>query len=237
MTKKGGPQSYTVITIDGPAGSGKSTVAKEVAKRLRYSYLDTGAMYRSLTLKALRDKVNLNDEQQLVALARKTTIDLKSDPQKGIVVFLDGEDVSQAIRTIEVTNNTFYVARPSRVREIMVKWQRALGRKANIVIEGRDVGTVVFPQSSFKFYLDADFEERVNRRFKELKGEGKAVDIGTLRAELKERDNKDMTRKAGPLKKAADAILINTTRLAAQQVADMIIGYIKPHILHCKMSG
>src|SRR5215212_4644102 len=144
------PKTKTVIiTIDGPAGAGKSTTAKALARRLKFSYLDTGAMYRALTLKALRTKVNLVSEEDLAALALKTKLDLKSDGDE-IKVLLDGQDVSQDIRTIEVTNNTFYAARAPKVRAIMVDWQRKIGEKNNIVVEGRDAGTVIFPNATKK---------------------------------------------------------------------------------------
>ncbi|OGX24899.1 MAG: cytidylate kinase [Omnitrophica WOR_2 bacterium RIFCSPHIGHO2_01_FULL_48_9] len=219
----------TVVTIDGPAGAGKSTVAKQLAKRLHFSYLDTGAMYRALTLKALRAKVKLEDESALVALAKKTSIDFKEDPRQGLRVLLDGEDVSEAIRQVEVTNQTFYIARAPRVREIMVDWQREIGTKHNVVVEGRDIGTVVFPQATHKFYLDANFEERARRRIKELEEKGQNVEAEKLKQELKERDTKDMTRTAGPLKKADDAVFIDSTDLTAEQVVEKMSERIKGH--------
>lgn len=215
-----------IITIDGPAGAGKSTTAKALAKKLGFAYLDTGAMYRALTFKALREKINLEAEEDLVALARRTKIDLKRDVQTGLKIFLDGEDISEAIRTLEVTNNTFYIARAAKVREIMVDWQRAIGSKENIVVEGRDIGTVVFPQATRKFYLDADFSERSLRRIKELEVKGKKVDAQKLREELQERDQKDFTRKVSPLKKADDAVVIDSTALSVDQVVEKMISYI-----------
>lgn len=215
-----------VITIDGPAGAGKSTVAKRLAQKLHFSYLDTGAMYRALTLKALRQGINLEDEDQLVILAQQTTLDLEDHPQ-GIKVFLDGEDVSQPIRTLQVTNQTFYIARAPRVREIMVKWQQLLGQKKNVVVEGRDTGTVVFPQAQYKFYLDADTEERTQRRIKDLKKQGQSVDRKDLKREIVERDQKDISRKVGPLKKANDAIFIDTTYLSIEDVVEEMLKRIK----------
>jgi len=157
-------KSTTVITIDGPAGAGKSTVAKCIAEALGYSYLDTGAMYRALTLKALQHNLEMNNEDQLVALAKKTHVDVKDGK-----VSLDGKDVSEAIRLIEITNNSFYVAQAPRVREVLVQWQRNASQNRSIVVEGRDVGTVVFPKATYKFYLDANLEERSKRRVKELR--------------------------------------------------------------------
>jgi len=217
-----------IITIDGPAGAGKSTVAKAVAGRLRFSYLDTGAMYRALTLKAMREQVPLDDEARLVALAGRTTIRLRGIPPQPTQVFLDDADVSQDIRHVEVTNNTFYIARAPRIREIMVAWQRQIGRNADLVVEGRDIGTVVFPGAEYKFYLDADFNERAGRRLRELQEKGKDVDDIRLKGELYERDRKDYTRTVGPLKKADDAVLIDSTYLTVEQVVDQILGHIRP---------
>lgn len=214
-----------VVTIDGPAGAGKSTTAKALAKRLGFFYLDTGAMYRALTLKAMRQKLNLEDEEALAALAKKTSIDLKD--QGGLRIFLDGTDVSEDIRTIEVTNNTFYIARAPKVRAIMVKWQRAIGESQSVVVEGRDVGTVVFPKAAYKFYLDADLHERSKRRIKELQAKGKAVNGRTIENEMKDRDTKDLTRRVGPLKKAADAVLIDSTFLTVEETAVKMLEYME----------
>ncbi len=216
-----------VITIDGPAGAGKSTVARELARRLGFSYLDTGAMYRALTLKALRKKVRLESEDDLMALAKVTNLDLTADKDHNLHVILDGEDVSEAIRTKEVTNNTFYIARAPRVREIMVEWQRKIGSKNNVVVEGRDTGTVVFPQATKKFYLDANFAERCRRRIKELRDKGVALDEEALKADLQARDQKDLTRAVGPLKQAEDAVFFDTTGMDVAEVADKLMKYIQ----------
>ncbi|HOY10111.1 MAG TPA: (d)CMP kinase [Candidatus Omnitrophota bacterium] len=219
--------SSCVITIDGPAGAGKSTVAKNLARELQYSYLDTGAMYRALTLKAIRTGCDLTDETALVRCAQATAIELRCVPALGLRVFLDGEDVSEDVRTAVVTNNTFYIARAPAVREILVGWQRKMGRSQNVVVEGRDVGTVVFPEATFKFYLDADFEERVQRRFKELADKGVHVDGARLRAELQERDQKDLSRAVGPLRRADDAVVIDSTRLSIDAVVEKMLGIIR----------
>ncbi|HQO58551.1 MAG TPA: (d)CMP kinase [Candidatus Omnitrophota bacterium] len=216
-----------VVTIDGPAGAGKSTVAKKLAWELRYSYLDTGAMYRALTLKAVRGGSDLTDEAALIRCAKATVIDVQSDAVHGTRVLLDGEDVSEAIRSAAVTNNTFYIARAPGVREILVGWQRKMGQSRDVVVEGRDVGTVVFPEATFKFYLDADFEERVQRRFKELVDKGVPVDVAQLRADLQERDQKDLTRAVGPLRRADDAVVVDSTRLSIDGVVQKMLAIIQ----------
>ena len=219
-------KNIQIIAIDGPAGAGKSTVAKRLAQRLGFAYLDTGAMYRSLTLKALRGKINLEDEAELISLAKEAIIDLEDDPQ-GVKFFLDGEDVTKEIRTLEVTNKTFYIARVPGVRAVMVEWQRRIASKKSVVVEGRDVGTVVFPHASYKFYLDAEVSERARRRIQELRAKGETVDEQKLLHELQERDHKDFTRKIGPLRKAEDATCIDTTKLTVEQTVEKILKHIK----------
>lgn len=208
-----------VVTIDGPAGAGKSAIAKKLAKALEVSYLDTGAMYRALTLKAMRENVNMENEDDLISLANRTTIDIES-LDSGVKVLLDGQDVSQEIRTVEVTNNTFYIARTAGVRAIMVEWQREMGSRKSVVIEGRDVGTVVFPDATRKFYLDADEEERARRRYDELIAKGKEIDFNDVLNDVKVRDEKDFTRKVGPLKKAEDAVVIDSTKMTIDEVVE-----------------
>ncbi|MCK5215268.1 MAG: (d)CMP kinase [Candidatus Omnitrophica bacterium] len=215
-----------IITIDGPSGAGKSTVARALAKRLNFAYLDTGAMYRALTLKALKAGIDLADEQQLIELADETTIEMITSERSGLKVLLDGDDVTEEIRTMEVTNNTFYIARAPKVRLLMVDWQRKLGEKADVVIEGRDAGTVIFPKATYKFYLDADFAERCQRRCRELREKGEEVEEDKLAEEMKDRDHKDISREAGPLKQAKDAILINSTSLSIEGVVDKLLEYI-----------
>ena len=220
------PREHLVITLDGPSGAGKSTVAKALGRGLGISYLDTGAMYRALTLKALRLKMDLSNEEALSALAGNTKITFKEMPDGSLNVTLDGEDVAAAIRAPEVTNNTYYAARTSGVRALMVAWQRAIGQDRSIVTDGRDQGTVVFTDARYKFYLDADLEERVRRRYKELIAAGKSVDLDQLRADMQERDQKDLTRAVGPLKKAPDAILVDSTGLTVEETVDKIMKLI-----------
>ena len=212
-----------IIPLDGPAGAGKSTVAKHLAKLLAISYLDTGAMYRALTLKALRKSADLQDENALEAIALKTKIDVVDDGNGGLHVTLDGENVSEAIRSLEVTNNTFYTARAPKVRAILVEWQKAFGKARSLVGEGRDLGTVVFPDASYKFYLDADIEERCQRRIRELKEQGKVFDEEQLRRDIKERDQKDLSRAASPLKKTSDMIIIDSTGLTVDKTSQKIL--------------
>ena len=223
MAKK--PENV-VIAIDGPAGSGKSTVSKRIAKRLGLIYIDTGAMYRALTLKAMRGEIDLEDAETLTALARSTRIDLKEE--SGILkVFLDGEDVSTLIRTPLVTNNVKYIARVPEVRAEMVKSQRAIGERSGAVLEGRDIGTVVFPDADYKFYLDADADERARRRHKELSESGEKISLERIKKDVVERDMSDMNRNVGALKKADGAIVIDTTKLSIDGVVEKLLSCIK----------
>jgi cytidylate kinase len=215
-----------VIAIDGPAGSGKSTVARLVAQRLGFLYIDTGAMYRALTLKALRTKADLNDEEKLGMLAASTDIKLKQE-SGSLKVYLDGEDVTSGIRTPEVTNNVKYIARAKPVRTHMVAVQRRLGKEGGTVMEGRDIATVVLPDADRKFYIDAAFEVRAQRRYKELKEGGAAVTEEDVRKDLKIRDDSDINRPIGPLRKAADSIIVDTTGLTIEGVVDKVLGLIK----------
>ena len=206
------------IAIDGPAASGKSTVAKEVAKALNYIYIDSGAMYRALTLKALRSNIDVKDEASLVEMTKVSKITLD-----GIHIYLDDEDVSEAIRSIDVTNNVSAVSSYEGVREEMVNLQKEYGRKGGIVMDGRDIGTTVFPNAELKIFQIASVEERANRRYKENMRKGIACDLNTLKEEIKVRDFKDSTRSVSPLRKASDAIELDTSNLEPKEVIDKII--------------
>jgi CMP/dCMP kinase len=215
-----------IIAIDGPAGSGKSTVAKLLAEKIGYSYIDTGAMYRALTLKALRKAVDFSDEARLSALSNNTELDIISDNSGNIAVMLDGEDVASFIRTPELTEKVFYIARVGAIRSKMKDIQRRIGGRGKSVFEGRDIGTAVFPDAAYKFYVDADFSERVRRRHEELVKKGILTTLDEVSKDLKIRDHKDMTREIAPLKIADDAVVIDTTNLTIDEVVERIAGYI-----------
>ena len=211
------------IAIDGPAGAGKSTVAKLVAKKLGFLYIDTGAMYRALTLKALEVGIDLNDAKELSALAFKTTVNLKESAE-GLKVFLDERDVSLDIRSPLVSQNVSLVAKVSGVREKMVSLQREMASHGGVVMDGRDIGTFVLPDAHKKFFLTASLEERANRRYMELKEQGYSIDFEELIKDIADRDKLDQEREIAPLIQAVDAILIDTTGLSIDGVVAEIIG-------------
>ncbi len=211
-----------IIGIDGPAGSGKTTVAKLLAKRLGIFYLDTGAMYRALTLKAIERKVDLSDQDSLKKIAEELNLEFK-----GGKVYLDGSDVSDQIRTPLIDKSIAPVVAQPEVRAVMVKLQRNIVAKGDFVVEGRDITTVVFPDAKYKFYLDASSATRARRRFKELSDKGMDVNFQELDQDLRRRDNADKTREISPLKLSEDAICIDTTNLTILQTAEEIIKHIK----------
>lgn len=215
-----------VIAIDGPAGAGKSTIARLVARRLGVLYIDTGAMYRALTLKAIRKGIDCQDESALTELMRKTRIELKNNHDGSIQVFLDDEDVSLAIRKPEVARYVSDVSKAAGVRKEMLGLQRQMGLKGPCVLDGRDIGTVVFPDADRKFFLDADFKERSLRRYKELKEKGESVGLKDVEADLKNRDTIDSTRECAPLKRAEDAIYVDTTNMSIEEVVEHILKHI-----------
>lgn len=216
-----------IITIDGPAGAGKSTVAKLVARRLKFTYLDTGAMYRAVTVAAMDEGVPLLDDQALIAVAKKVKIDILPQDDGSLKINLDGKDVTQKIRSIEVSKNVSFIAKVPGVRAVMVELQRDFSKNNNIVVEGRDIGTVVFPDAEKKFYLDADFKERARRRIKELGQTHKKLNEQEISQDLERRDQQDLTRAVAPLKKADDAICIDTTPLNIEQVVNKILSYVQ----------
>lgn len=213
MVRKG-----LIIAIDGPAGSGKSTTARRVAERLGYLYINTGAMYRAMTLKALRENIRPGDEDALGRLVDRTSIAFERK-EDGPHVLLDGEDVTNALWSPELTANIAWVCKVPRVRQMLVIQQRAMGCEGGVVMEGRDIGTVVFPHADIKVFLDASLEERVRRREKELAAQGVCMSSEEVRRDLSERDRSDRIRDHGPLRPAQDAIRVDTTdRTIAQQV-------------------
>lgn len=216
-----------IIAIDGPAGAGKSTVARRIAQKMGFLYIDTGAMYRAITLKAIEKGIDLKDTARLVEMAKDTRINLIYERDGSLKVMLDGADVSVKIRQPQVNQLVSDVAKVSRIREIMVGLQRRLGEKSNSVLEGRDIGTVVFPGAEKKFYLDAEFKERVGRRYKELAGSGSKVTPDGIAADLDNRDRIDSTRKTAPLKKAEDAIYVDTTHMTIEEVVEKVLAHIK----------
>ncbi len=212
-----------LIAIDGPAGSGKSTTAKLVARRLGYVYIDTGAMYRAMTLKVLSSGIDPSDEAAVVRLARGTQVSLPNGDE--LRVFLDGTDVTEAIRSEDVTLNASLVSSYPAVRQLMVEKQREIGSRKGCVMDGRDIGTVVFPDADLKFFMVADIEERARRRQEQLLATGVELSIEQVVKELNERDLKDSTREASPLKKAIDAIEIDTTKLTIEEQVETILSY------------
>jgi len=215
-----------LIAIDGPAGSGKSTTAKLVAKKLGYIYLDTGAMYRAITFKVLASHVDPSNEKEVVRLANDASI-MFENVDGSLHVFLDEDDVTKEIRLEEVTKNVSLVSSYPGVREIMVEKQREIGANKGCVVDGRDIGTVVFPDADLKFYMIADIMERARRRQAELSESGTELPIVQVVYDLKERDKKDSTRETSPLKKADDAIEIDTTNLTIEEQVAKILSYVE----------
>ena len=210
-----------IIAIDGPVGSGKSTVARRVAELLGYTYLDSGAMYRALALKAIRGRVRLSDASALENLASATRIDLERGEQ-GQRVLLDGEDVSQAIRTAEVSQAASHVAVVPGVRTVLVDEQRRAGGRGGVVMEGRDIGTVVFPDAALKIFLDASVEVRAQRRWLEHQQKGDKLSLSQVVDEVHERDLRDRTRVTSPLVRATDAVLVDNTAMDPEETARVI---------------
>lgn len=212
-----------IITIDGPAGTGKSTVARAVARELGFGFLDTGAMYRAIGLESLRRQADLNDQRELAFIARLCRIefDWATEPPG---VLLNGEPVGHLLRSAEATNAASYVAVVPAIRGIMVEQQQRIGRsRPNLVTEGRDQGSVVFPDAQLKFFLDATPQERARRRVKQLRDRGEIVDHNEILNQIMVRDHRDSTRLVGPLSVPKDAMTIDTTNLAQAQVIERII--------------
>ena len=214
------------IAIDGPAGAGKSTVARKVADNLSFLYIDTGAMYRALTFKAIEKGVDLENGPVLKTLLDETVIDLQVGEQEQLVL-VDHQDVTTDIRSYNVTNNVSFVARQSEVRQEMVKRQKVLANRGGVVMDGRDIGTHVLPESELKVFLSASVEERASRRYKELIDNGVQADYDRIKDEIALRDKRDTEREVAPLVKADDAIEIDTTTMSILEVVDHILQLAK----------
>lgn len=218
-----------VIAIDGPVGAGKSTVAKMVAKELNFLYVDTGAMYRAITLKAMKENIDFNDREKLIEIAKNCEIKLEMK-NSDYFVYLDGEDVTNEIRKEEVSKNTHFPASIIEIREILWEKQRKLKEEHDIVMEGRDIGSKVFPDAQIKIYLDADVKERAKRRYLQLKEMGFDVKLEEIERELMERDERDKNRKIAPLVRLPDAYYIDSTNLNINEVVERILNIYRNYI-------
>jgi cytidylate kinase len=218
-----------IVAIDGPAGAGKSTVAKRLAKELGYTYMDTGAMYRAFALKARREGIDLDNESALRASLAGTNVELmEKDGQPKVL--LDGRDVTSEIRAPEMSQWASKISALKPVRERMVELQRALGARGGVVVEGRDIGTVVFPGAEVKIFLTAGTQERGLRRFAELQAHGKDVTLEETLGEMKQRDRRDQERAVAPLRQAEDAVAVDSTGMSVDQVVEKIMKEIKKSI-------
>jgi CMP/dCMP kinase len=216
-----------VVAVDGPSGAGKSTAAKALARRLGYTFIDTGAMYRALAWKALQRGVFLDDAPALQRLLQETRIELR-DGGRGVV--LDGADVTDALRTREVSAAASHVSVHPPVRREMVARQQQLGRDGGVVLDGRDIGSAVFPDAEVKFYVDADPRARAERRYAELSEKGACPSIAEIEREMLERDRKDSTRPDSPLTRTPDALLLETTGLAPEQVVEKMLEVVRSRL-------
>lgn len=214
------------IAIDGPAGAGKSTIAKIVAKKLEFIYVDTGAMYRTLALACFRAGIDASEEAKVIEKCKDVTVTLgyEDGTQK---VYLNGEDVSQEIRREEIGNMTSAIAVYGPVRELMVAMQQKLAKENNVVMDGRDIGTVVLPDADLKVYLTASARTRAQRRYKELIEKGQECDLDAIEEDIKKRDERDMNREVAPLKQAEDAVLVDSSDMDIDQVVETIVSLAK----------
>jgi cytidylate kinase len=210
------------IAIDGPAGSGKSTIEKLLAEKLKISYVDTGSMYRAIAYKAYVSNIDIEDDEAIKELLSKTKLSMDEDK-----IFIDGKDVTNLIRTEEISALSSKISKNKLVREFLVDFQRDISRKKSVVMEGRDITTVVLPDADYKFFLDASVDERARRRYEQLKEKGDFAELEKVKEELIKRDKADKTRKNSPLKKAEDAILIDTSKQNLEETLNLIIDIIR----------
>lgn len=215
-----------MIAIDGPAASGKSTTARLVAERLGYLHIDTGAMYRAVALKILREKIDPTDAKAVEGIVDSTGVTLKRIKGQ-LRIFLDGVDVTEKIRSREVAKAASIISVNRKVRDAMVKEQRRLGKDGGIVLEGRDIGSVVFPNAELKIFLTASLDKRARRRQHDLNEQGLQVDLQSVREEIAERDRTDATRDASPLVKASEAVEIDTSRLSIDEQVNLVVEEVK----------
>lgn len=210
------------IAIDGPAGAGKSTIAKAVAKNMNLIYVDTGMMYRAISLFILRQKIDLQDREKIVEACKNVDVTIRYE--NGMqMVFLNGENVSDCLRTEEVGNTASVISPIPEVRRKLVELQRRLAAESDCIMDGRDIGTCVLPDAQKKIYLTASSEVRAKRRYDELTAKGEACDLKKIREDIEERDYRDMHRETSPLKQAEDAVLVDTSDMTKEEVVEKII--------------
>lgn len=211
-----------IIAIDGPAGSGKGTISKILANKCNLTYIDTGAMYRAIAYVTLKNNIDIKEEDKIVEIANNSKIEFIDGK-----TYLNGEDISKQIRTMEVTKIVSPISSIVKLREILVSMQRKMADNLDVIMEGRDITTVVFPNATYKFYLDASIEERSNRRYKELKEKGADVTIDEIKENIAKRDYNDMNKPVGALKRTDDAIYIDSTNLSIDEVVEKIKNVIE----------
>lgn len=213
---------FKVIAIDGPAGAGKSTIAKKLAERIGYTYIDSGAMYRAVTLKVLKEEIQLKELDSIIKVAENTDIDFRDNS-----IYIDGVLADAEIREENVSRNVSYIAAIPEVRRLMVKLQRSISKNKNVVMDGRDVGTVIFPSADAKLFITASVDERAERRYRELMLKGYDAEIQDIKSQIEKRDYIDSTREDSPLVAAHDAVIIDTTGKNIEEVLDEVVSVIK----------
>ena len=211
-----------VIAIDGPAGAGKSTISKLIAKNLGINYIDTGAMYRAITYKCIKEDIDVNDIQRVVDLCSRTDVDFVDN-----YIYLDGQRLNEEIRSLQVSSRVSDVAKIPQVREFLLEKQRDIGKRSDVILDGRDVGTHIFPDAKYKFFLNASAQERGRRRYQELIDKGQSVVLEEIIEDIKKRDYIDSTREVAPLVKADDAIEVDTTSMTIDQVVTYISDMVR----------